>query len=270
MDAKEELRKKAQAIKAEVDAKKDAEATKHAEIVKKSADAVMANAQLAQMYRDNASLGSENLSGSLPTLKVHATGKSSKNFLSNGKEPSDGAFFYVPTQEQFEGVTCHVLTISKGYRAADMNGKSKFNQILGGVITNGGVMRPFIMYFTGSKLKNMWEFGKEAGQYTKSKTMPIPLFALSVKMTTEKIKSDYGMNWIINFEILKEEDGTPILVSDTQTFTSLRNAVTSVEDKIASLIDSKSVAEVEDPGEPASIKVDEKTGETVNPEDIPF
>ena len=131
-------------------------------------------------------------------------------------------------------------------------------------------MKLFIMYFTGIKLKNMWEFGKEAGQYTKSKDMPIPLFALTVQMTTEKIKTEYSPSWIINFKIVKEEDGTPVLITDPRLFTSLRNAVDSVEEKIQSLIDSKSVAEVEEPGEPASIKVDEKTGEVVNPEDIPF
>lgn len=278
MGAKEELLEKAKKLREEVDSKKAAEDKTHAEIVKRSIDAVKANAKLADMYRKNASIGSENLGSSLPMIKIHSTGRSTKNFLVNGQEPNDGWFFYQPTQEQFETLECHILTISRGYRALDMNGVPKFNQIMGGVFKHDGKMIPFIMYLTGIKLKAMWEFGKEAGQYTRSKSMPIPMFAMTVKLTTEKIKTEFAPSWIVKFEIKRDEDMNPILVTDPILFTQLRDAVEKVEDKIAPIIESKSVAdavkeEIADANPeqgPATIHVDEKTGEAVNPEDIPF
>ena len=239
------------------------------------------NSQLAQMYSENAKVGADNLSGELPLLKVHAVGKSTKNELSDGTEPNDGWFFYKPTGEQFETVRCHILTISKGFRAEGMQqgGQTKqvFNQVIGGVIIgDGGEMKPFVMYVTGLKLSPMWEFGKAAAKYTRMKPISIPMFALTVKMTTEKVKNNYGKSWIINFEIEKLEDGSPVLIMDPGEFQYLKDNVEIVEDTIASLIDAKAIKEDDDDDFPQHVQ--EATGaepvgpnkEPVNPEDIPF
>lgn len=256
------------------------------EVAKKEAGAnelaaIKANPTLAAMYAENAGLGAENLAGSLPLLKIHATGKSDSNTLSNGEEPNDGYFFYKPTQEQFNGVLCHILTISKGFRAPDMNGKDKFNQIVGGVIVEGGDYKPFIMYVTGMKLSNLWEFGKAASVYTKNKAFPVPMFTLAVKMTTEKKDSSFGKNWIINFEIVKNEDGTPSLVVDPEEFRFLKENVSTVEDTIASLIAAKASAEEAMDGEEVVSVINSADYEgkepgvvedtsAANPDDIPF
>ena len=273
MSAHDDFMKKAQALKKEtVEAKteKAVKENKAVEVALKNLATVKGNPELSRMYRESASVGSENLAGSLPTLKVPAPGTSTKNELQNGEEPNDGYFFYKPTQEQFKDVIVHVLTISKGYRADDMNGKSKFNQILAGVIINEGAMKPFMMYFTGLKLKNLWEFGKEASKYTKNPSMPIPMFAMTVKLTTEKVSTDYGKSWIVNFEIVKNEDLTPVVVVDPIMFQNLRTGVARVQDSISSLIDSKSVTEPEE--EPKTIVEPgkEENTEPVNPDQIPF
>ena len=200
------------------------------------------NSELAKMYSENSQVGAENLSGELPLLKVHAVGKSTKNELQDGTEPNDGWFFYKPTGEQFETVRCHILTISKGFRAQGIeNGKEIFNQVVGGVILDGTEMKPFIMYFTGLKLKPLWEYGKEAAKYTRMKPISIPMFALTVKMTSEKVKNNYGKSWIVNFEIEKLEDGSPVLIMDPGEFQYLKDNVEMVEDTIASLIAAKTV-----------------------------
>ena len=63
-------------------------------------DSINANAELAKMYSDNAQVGSQNLSGGMPILKIHSTGRS-VNELADGMEPNNGWFFYKPTKEQF-------------------------------------------------------------------------------------------------------------------------------------------------------------------------
>ena len=203
--------------------------------------------ELVNMYKNSADVGADNLSGELPLLKVFSAGRSVAE-LKDGKEPTNGWFFYKPTLQQFETVTCHVLTISHGFTAEGMvdkkTGKSvrKFNQVMGGVIEDGQSMLPFVMYFTGMKLSRLWEFGKEARKYTKLKPVPIPMFALTVKMSTEQVMSDYGKVWVVNFEVIKKDD-VPIVIKDQTMFSYLKEKVTAIEDTIESLIATKSVEE---------------------------
>ena len=236
------------------------------------------NPALAAMYQESARMGADNLGGSLPQLKVHAAGRSSSNQLVDGTEPNDGYFFYAPTQEQFKEVTCHILTISRGYRAEGFQGKQNvFHQLLGGVIVNDGVVKPFTMFFTGTRLSKLWEFGKEAGKYTHAKPVAIPMFALTVKLTTESVKNDFGKAWIINFEIAKTEEGNPELILDPIFFNLLKNNVETLEDTIASLIDAKAT-DKEDGSEVRAVRAEEPVRDreeasddaTQAPGDIPF
>lgn len=210
------------------------------------------DAELSKMYADNAKLGAENLGGEVPLLKVHATGRSNSE-LADGTEPSDGAFFYKPTQEQFEDVTCHILTISKGFRAKGLedDGEEKFNQLLGGMLVDNGDYKPFVMYFTGLKLSYLWDFGKVAAKYTRRKQLPIPMFALTVKLTTEKIPtSSYGKVWIVNFEIQKQDDNNPTLVGDAGEFQFLKDSANEAQDMIESIMAAKTKGQVETPATP--------------------
>ncbi len=237
MSGKDDLMKKAAEIKAEVEKEKKGK-------IKAAENALMTvrqNPILTKMYKENAEVGAENLVGELPLLKVHAVGKSIKNKLADGSDPKDGWFFYRPAREQFKEIECHILTISRGFRAEGMQGKKDvFNQLMAGVIVNNGEIKPFITYLTGLKLSPMWEFGKEASKYTKARPVPVPMFALKVKLTTEKVKHAYGESWIIKFEILEDKNGMPMVVVDEEFFKYLRDHVETVKDTIASLIFAKS------------------------------
>lgn len=230
-------------------------------------DAIKANSELSKMYQESATVGASNLSGETPLLKVHAVGRS-KNELADGSEPNDGFFFYKPTGEQFEYVEAHILTISKGYKAPGMaqgseEAKEGFNQLLGGIIVHEGEYKPFVMYFTGLKLSHLWEFGKQASKYTKAKPFSIPMFALTVKLTTEKIKNTYGTSWVVTFEIVKNEEGDPKLVTDQGEFQFLKDSVSISEEIIASVIAATEVKK--------AIPVDElQEAEVVNGSDRPF
>jgi len=268
--------------------KKDTEKTKESEVkeialVKSQLDIVRNDPALAKMYGDNARVGSENLGGDLPILKVQTTGKSSTNELPDGREPEDGYFFYVPKQMQFKELTAHILTISRGYYAEGMEidratGKKKsvWNQIMGGVITNDGINMPFVMYVTGKKLQPMWDFGKAAGKYTRAKPVSIPMFALTVKLTTEKQVNSFGKSWIIGFEIVKQEDGFPILVTDAGKFQFLLDMVDVLKETIEKIIASKAIDEEVRPAKSIKITESEPTAipkdqeEKVDVDSIPF
>ena len=211
---------------------------------KKSLDVLKVNANLAQLYQDSASIGSENLASEVPLLKVHAAGRSTTNILADGRKPNDGWFYYKPTKEQFETVECHILTISRGFRADGLQNdknekKSVFNQLVAGVMSEGGIYKPFVMYFTGLKLQSLWDFGKQASAFTKAKPVSIPMFALSVKLSTKEVSHEYGVAWVIGFEIMSDAEGYAKIVTDEREFKALRDLAIKAQDTVTSIIDAK-------------------------------
>src|SRR3990167_6103405 len=127
MTAQDKLKEVADKLRRETEEKREEEATETA-MVKSQLDMIRGNSELVKMYEDNSKVGSENVGGALPTLSIYTVGKS-KSILANGNKPDDGSFFYTPTKEQFKTVDAHILTISHGFKALDMNGAEKFNQI---------------------------------------------------------------------------------------------------------------------------------------------
>lgn len=211
------------------------------EVAKTELAKLQDNSKLAAMYNESAEVGSDNIGGqSLPILKVHASGKSTTNELEDGSEPGDGSFYYKPTKEDLgKEIDVHILTISRGFYAKAMEGSDKektFNQIVGGII---GRDKPFVMYFTGTKLQNLWNFGKEARQYTKRKPVAFPMFSLKVRLTNVKgEKGKYAAPWIVDFKILRTEDGQPELIMDEGEFAYLKENVALMEETIAGVIEA--------------------------------
>ncbi len=267
--------------------KKDTEETKESEVkeaalAKSQLDIVRNDPALAKMYGDNARVGAENLGGVSPILKVINLGKSSVE-IADGSDPKNGWFYYGPTGEQFKEVECHILSISRGYRTEPLQSKpdqkKQFNQLMSGLILNDGRNLPFTSYVTGSKLENMWAFGKEAAKYTRAKPIGIPLFALRVKLKNHSIPNpNGGLIWIIDFEIMKNEDGSPVIVTDMGEFQFLKDMVEQMEAIMDSIIEKKAIEEDEEvrtiktirvtESEPAEISKDKE--EKVEADEIPF
>lgn len=246
MTGQEKAREVADKLKAEVTAKEEVEAKNLSE-VKSQLATLEENPNLAAMYNDSASVGSENIGGqSLPILRIHAAGKSTNNELEDGGEPLDGHFYYKPTKEDLgTEIDVHILTISRGWKSAPMEGSDKeytFNQLVGGIIGND---KPFIMYFNGSKLQNLWNFGKEAGQYTRRRPVAYPMFSLLVKMTTKKgEKGKYAAPWIVDFKITRGENQQPLLILDEGEFQYIKDNVAVMEETIANVIAAKELKPV--------------------------
>jgi hypothetical protein len=233
----EKARAKANEIRGEVNKVK--EEVKKEEEAKVALMNMQVDPELVKMYKDNAEVGSENLGGALPLLRVHSN-RSTSNKLADGTNPNEGWFFYKPTKQQFETVTCHILTVGKGFRKEGLQaGKEVFNQLMAGVIIDGKELKPFIMYVNGKKLNGLWDFGKEASQYTKAKPVGIPLFALFVKISTRQVKTDFGPAYELVFEIEKTEGGFPRVVTDVGECVFLRDMVEGVTDTMASIVSAK-------------------------------
>lgn len=250
--------------------------------------ALKANPTLAAKFAAAANKGSENLAGQLPQIKIFTTGKSTDE-LADGSEPKNGAIFYTLDKSEYENLEITVLTISRGFYALGLpddkgNQKAVWNQILGGVFREDGQYKPFVIYFTGGKLTNLWEFGKEAKKFTNAK---IPMFTYLVKLGTEKRKHKFGYAWDYTFEILKDDDGQLMIIGSEVEFDDLNKQVDSMTEMIDQMIKSKEVEKDSKSEEVVSVISQEEQeaaskqyeeGETVeaekskdvNPDDIPF
>ena len=246
----DQLKEQRDKIQAELEAENAQKALIQEKIEKTLVARVEANPELLKMYQENAKLGSENLGGALPQLKIHTQGKSENNILLSGVEPHDGWFIHTTTQTEYQTPNIHVLTISAGFRSPSMpdpvTGKTRevFNQLMGGVIITETEDIPFVAYFSGVKLNNLWEFGKSASVFTKGR-FKMPLFTLTVKATAERVKHSYGKSWVMKFEIVKDEMGDPVLIEDIETFKRLKDQVIKMENTINQLIEAKTTEETE-------------------------
>lgn len=249
MSAIEDAREKAATIRQEVKDKEEADKRAIDQIKAQSKEKALATVQVhglsvpqdvADIYRQSATLGSENVAQmSMPILKVIEP----LTQLPEGVPQEIGSFYHVPTQEILKNPQVSILTVSRGFYALNKNGIPAFNQIVGGIILES--MKPFFMYMTGGKLNNLWnELGKVVAPYTKSKTMPIPMFAFKVNLTTEKVKYDKGSAHVIHFELATIETGVFDLVADRTLVKILRNGVASMNETIESFIAQKEVDKI--------------------------
>lgn len=196
---------------------------------------------LADFYKNNASVGTENLSAVLPQLKV--TESNSKNVDENGNRTKAGTFYYSPTKQSFEELRVSIMTISRGFYAMD-NGetpKPKFTQLVGGMLLDS--MQPFVMFVSGTRLQNMWNFGKEIKPYTRNKQMPVPMFGFEVNLTLKETETNFGINHVVVYSLARKEDQIQV-IADEDAVNMIRGNVDSLEDMFESFIDQKEVDKV--------------------------
>lgn len=192
-------------------------------------------ADLVDFYKENAGVGSENLAGSIPQLKV--TESNSQNEGVDGQYIAAGEFYYSPTKESFKSARVSIMAISRGFYAMDnqKDPKPKFTQLVGGMLLD--TLQPFVMFVSGTRLQNMWNFGKEIKPFTKQ----VPMFSFEVELGLEKVKTDYGTNHVVTYSVVRDSKGQVKLLSDRELLNMLRNGVESVQDMFDSFIEQKEV-----------------------------
>lgn len=216
-----------------------------------SAAQLVVPAELQGFLKENANVGSENLGGaSLPQLKV--TEANSKNEMEDGQYAPSGEFYYSPDKKSYKELTVSIMSISRGFYSLDnsKDPKPKFSQMVGGMILETG--KPFVMFVGGTRLQKMWDFAKSIRPLTKGKSA-IPMFALQVKLTLERKDTEYGMNHVVNYNLVKDKNGMIQIVSDMDTLQMIRSHVDIIEEMFTGFIDLK--------------EVDKETGEPLAQED---
>jgi hypothetical protein len=195
--------------------------------------------EVAEFFTNNASVGSDNLSSSLPQLKV--TEANSKNEGVDDKRVAAGNFYYAPTKQAFKELEVSILTISRGFYALDNSEqpKPKFNQMVGGMILESNL--PFVMFVSGTRLENMWNFGKDIKPLTKAKPVPVPMFALKVKLSLDEYQSQKGINHVVVYDLVKDKEGKIQIITDSELLRALRSSVDSLDDVFESFIEQKEV-----------------------------
>lgn len=192
-------------------------------------------ADLVDFYKENAGVGSENLAGSMPQLKV--TESNSQNEGVDGQYVPAGQFYYSPTKEAFKTAKVSIMAISRGFYALDnqKEPQPKFTQLLGGMLID--TAQPFVMFVSGTRLQNMWNFGKEIKPFTKQ----VPMFSFEVELGLERIKTDHGSNHIVTYTVKRDSKGQIQLIGDRELLNMLRNGVEAVQDMFESFIEQKEV-----------------------------
>jgi len=227
------------------------------------------NEDVKKFYKTNADVGSTNLAGSLPQLKV--TESNSKNEGPDGQFTKAGTFYYSPTGESFDELEVSIMTISRGFYALDNSKepKPKFTQLVGGMILES--KQPFITFISGTRLQGMWDFGKEIKPFTKNKENPVPMMAFKVTLKLREVKTNYGTNHVIDFHVAKKGNQIEV-IQDLELLNVISSGVDQIESTFEGFIEQKEVDR--DSGKLIKTIVQEinqpaETGEDIN-DDIPF
>lgn len=207
--------------------------------IDKKVNGVILSEGVADIFKKNAQVGSENLSSSMPQLKVAEA--NSRDTDVNGKPIPAGNFFYSPTKEYFEEVTVSIMNISRGFYAMANSKppKPKFTQLIGGMMLD--TMQPFVMFASGTRLSNIWDFGKEIKPFTSNKQSPIPMFAFKVKLSLKRIETANGFNHIVEYEIIRTKEGNPEIIIDEILLNALLKGITQLNTTFDGFINQKEV-----------------------------
>lgn len=202
-------------------------------------------ADLVEFYKENAGLGSENLSGAMPQLKINES--NSHNEMGNGEEAPAGTFFYSPTKEMFKTVRASIMSISRGFYGVqkDENGnlpkredgsiKTDFTQLVGGMILE--TTQPFVMFASGTRLQNMWNFGKEIKPFTRQ----VPMFSFEVELGLERVKQGSRVWHVVTYKVIRDANGQIQLIGDRELLAMLKQGVDSMNDMFEGFIEQNEV-----------------------------
>jgi hypothetical protein len=197
----------------------------------------------------------------------------SKNELEDGTRAVAGQLYYSPDKVAYNSLHASILTISRGFYAMD-NGqvpKPKYTVLLGGMILS--TLKPFVMFVSGTRLQNMWDFGKVIKPLTKQ--AGIPMFALEVELSTEMVENAAGQeSHVVKYELSRNAEGQIIVITDTELLAMLRDGIDKIDEMFANFIERKEVdrysGNLVNAPRPAKVIDNDPSVEVFPSDDLPF
>lgn len=232
---------------------------------------------VAEFFKSNAEVGTEdmNMQTGFPTLRAY--GKNSTNSeLLIGEELKIGDLYYTGTKRNYgPEVVVHILYI-KQCKLPDFTNPEvmKANYVLGGVIDETN--EPFILYAKGMSYNKVWDLQEQIAPYVKRAT-PVPMFAMKIKIFTKLETSEgdgakFGAQPVIYYKLQMHDSGEfPDIDPDMRRLASLRKMVDEFKDRITGLVNSKNPAGAYRAEQEA--KIEERrvtTVESGSDDEIPF
>lgn len=188
----------------------------------------------------NANRGIEDIPmfDSLPIMRVH-TSQSTTNKLSDGGEPEVGQLYHSADQSAYDEVTVHLLCIKKCQMPEYGGQQLKAHYLVAGMIDE--TQSPFVMYIKGMSYNKVWELQEQLKPFVKNKKQPIPMFALKIKLYTEKEKPQdpkYAAQFVVKYQVLFE-NGIPLIETDLDRLQMLKDGVEKSEMVLDEIIESR-------------------------------
>lgn len=189
---------------------------------------------------------------SIPQLRIHSTGVSTKNQLPDGSDPDDGQIFYTGDQQAFDSVNVILLAIKKcrlEQQNDDGSTTMKANYLLAGLLDE--TLQPFIIYVKGMSYKKIWDLEDQLKPYVTKRAGGIPLSMVKVTVSSQKEVVEQGKykgqkKNVFKFQLLMHESGQfPVLEGDGEKLAVLESSTQKAEDMLEQIISGKGMTEKE-------------------------
>lgn len=208
-------------------------------------NALTTNDELLELFKQNAGVGTEDIeeTGGWPQLKL--THKLSELELIDGQFAKPGMFYHSLTKKQYKSIRAHILYMNMAYLPNFNKTGEQMNYVLAGVLIEEGQFIPFITYIKGKSLQSFWAFQKEVSSYVKHPKTPVPLFAIEVEFSVGEASTEkFGKIKTIEIRVVKDDAGTPSVVSTVEIFQKLKSMVDNARQAVRSLLGSNAGPDV--------------------------
>lgn len=224
------------------------------------AQADLSEEVMAYMAQNSAKTSYDDLNTgmSMPQLRIHSAGNSTKNQLEDGSDPVDGQIFHTGTKQAFNVATIIILAIKKcrlvetdqfGKPKTDEAGNEiyKANYLLAGVLD--GTLEPYVAYIKGMSYNKIWSLEEQLKPFVTKRKGGIPLNMVKILAASEKERVEKGpfkgqAKNVWKF-VLKTnpQTGYPVLEVDFDYLKRLDQATESAELALEDIISRKGMTE---------------------------
>lgn len=174
----------------------------------------------------------------VPVLRV--VQKNSNNVeTADGQDAAPGTFYYKPTAKDYKELIVNIIYIKQVTLKTKVWGtedeyEDKKHYLITGVIADTNEL--FVTYVKGLSYSSVWDLLEMTNPYRKHPSTPVPLYALNIKLYTEKEDTNYGVTYVLKYSLIREENGAPTLV-DLNKFQWLEQQVAPAKKMTERLIE---------------------------------